>query len=158
DFALERQSELVVLRLLLAELAERVDVRILVWAGAPLPLFRPSRRDVRAMREALVKDTKIHCALDAKERPMHCHHEKTIVIDDRPALVGGIDLTSESGDRYDSSAHRSRASLGWHDACARLEGPVVGDVAEHFRTRWHEVTGERLDPVEPQEPAGDTEV
>ena len=24
---------------------------------------------------------------------MHCHHEKTIVIDDRVAFVGGIDLT-----------------------------------------------------------------
>ena len=34
---------------------------------------------------------------------MHCHHEKTIVIDDRVAFVGGIDLTSQSGDRFDSS-------------------------------------------------------
>ncbi len=158
DFALRRDGELVVLRMLLAELAERIDVRVLVWAGAPLPLFRPSRRDVRSMRERLVSDTKIQCALDAKERPMHCHHEKTIVIDDRVAFVGGIDLTSESGDRYDSSAHPSRASLGWHDACARLEGPVVGDVAEHFRMRWHEVTNERLAPVEPQKAAGATEL
>ena len=40
---------------------------------------------------------------------MHCHHEKTIVIDDRVAFVGGIDLTSESGDRYDTNDHPSRA-------------------------------------------------
>jgi phosphatidylserine/phosphatidylglycerophosphate/cardiolipin synthase-like enzyme len=158
DFALKRDGELVVLRTLLADLAERIDVRVLVWAGAPLPLFRPSRRDVRAMRERLIKETKIQCVLDPKERPMHCHHEKTIVIDDRVAFVGGIDLTSESGDRYDSSAHPSRASLGWHDASARLEGPVVEDVAQHFRMRWHEVTNEELAPVEPQEPAGRTEV
>src|SRR5690348_16669916 len=158
DFALKRDGELVVLRMLLADLAERIDVRVLVWAGAPLPLFRPSRRDVRAMRERLVSETKIQCVLDPKERPMHCHHEKTIVIDDRVAFVGGIDLTSKSGDRYDSSAHPSRASLGWHDACARLEGPVVEDVAEHFRMRWHEVTNEELAPVQPQEPAGETEI
>src|ERR1700761_2425045 len=31
---------------LLAEMAERVDVRVLVWSGAPLPLFHPSRSDV----------------------------------------------------------------------------------------------------------------
>jgi phosphatidylserine/phosphatidylglycerophosphate/cardiolipin synthase-like enzyme len=154
EFALKRDGELVVLRMLLAELAERIDVRVLVWAGAPLPLFRPSRRDVRSMREQLVQDTKVKCALDAKERPMHCHHEKTIVIDDRVAFVGGIDLTSESGDRYDSSSHPARGSFGWHDACARLEGPAVGDVAEHFRMRWHEVTEETLPPVQPQEPAG----
>lgn len=72
DFALKREGELVILRMLLAELAERINVRVLVWAGAPLPLFRPSRRDVRSMRDQLVRDTKVECALDAKERPMHC--------------------------------------------------------------------------------------
>ncbi len=157
-FALERDSEPVVLRNLLAELAERVDVRVLAWAGAPLPLFRPSRGDVRRMREQLVAKTKIDCALDAHERPMHCHHEKTIVIDDRIAFVGGIDLTSESGDRYDTNAHPPRSEVGWHDACARLEGPVVGDVAAHFRMRWHEVTGEVLPSAEPPPPAGGVEV
>jgi phosphatidylserine/phosphatidylglycerophosphate/cardiolipin synthase-like enzyme len=158
DFALKRQGELVVLRVLLAELAERVDVRVLVWAGAPLPLFRPSRGEVRKLREQLVRHTKIQCALDDKERPMHCHHEKTIVIDDRVAFVGGIDLTWSTGDRYDTNEHPSRASLGWHDAGARIEGPAVGDVAEHFRMRWHEVTGEQLAPVLPQSTAGETEI
>ena len=112
DFALEREGEPVVLRNLLAELAERVDVRVLAWAGAPLPLFRPSRHDVRKMRDELIAHTKIECALDAKERPLHCHHEKTIVIDDRVAFVGGIDLTSESGDRYDTNHHPARAERG----------------------------------------------
>jgi phosphatidylserine/phosphatidylglycerophosphate/cardiolipin synthase-like enzyme len=158
DFALKRDGEAVVLRNLLAELAERLDVRVLVWAGAPLPLFRPTRGEVRKMRERLVKYTKIECALDAKERPMHCHHEKTIVIDDRLAFVGGIDLTSESGDRYDADHHPPRANVGWHDACARIEGPAVDDVAEHFRMRWHEVTGEALAPVRPSGASGDVDV
>ena len=147
DFALERDGEPLVLRNLLGELAERVDVRVLVWAGAPLPLFRPSRKDVREMRDRLVGETKIQCALDSKERPMHCHHEKTIVVDDRVAFVGGIDLTSESGDRFDWNHHPSRADVGWHDACARIEGPAVADVGEHFRMRWREVTGETLAAV-----------
>jgi phosphatidylserine/phosphatidylglycerophosphate/cardiolipin synthase-like enzyme len=90
DFALTRDGEPEILRNLLAELAERVDVRVLVWAGAPLPLFRPSRRMVREMRRQLVDRTKIQCSLDSLERPMHCHHEKTIVIDDRIAFVGGM--------------------------------------------------------------------
>ena len=155
DFALEREGEPLVLRNLLGELAERVDVRVLVWAGAPLPLFRPSRKDVRTMRDRLVGETKIQCALDSKERPMHCHHEKTIVVDDRVAFVGGIDLTSESGDRFDWSNHPPRAAVGWHDACARIEGPAVADVGEHFRMRWNEVTGETLDAVRPSTDAGD---
>ena len=57
------------------------------------------------MRDELCRGTNIHCALDARERPLHCHHEKTIVIDDRVAFVGGIDLTAENGDRFDSSEH-----------------------------------------------------
>src|SRR5439155_12855605 len=138
EFALMREGEPLVLRNLLAELAERIDVRVLVWAGAPLPLFRPSRHEVRRMRDELTHRTRIQCGLDARERPLHCHHEKTIVIDDRIAFVGGIDLTSQDGDRYDLSDHPARAARGWHDAAARIEGPAVGDVAEHFRMRWHE--------------------
>ena len=158
EFALRRDGEPLVLRNLLAELAERIDVRVLAWAGAPLPLFRPSRRDVRRMHERLTVGTKIRCALDAKERPLHCHHEKTIVVDDCLAFVGGIDLTTEAGDRFDTHRHEARAAVGWHDASARIEGPAVADVAEHFRMRWHEVVGESLPPVRVPEPAGDLEL
>jgi phosphatidylserine/phosphatidylglycerophosphate/cardiolipin synthase-like enzyme len=157
DFAIERTGRPTILRNLLAELAERVDIRVLAWAGAPLPLFRPSRKDVREMRDQLTAGTRIRCALDAKERPLHCHHEKTIVVDDEVAFVGGIDLTSEAGDRYDRSDHPARGAIGWHDACARIEGPAVQDVANHFRTRWSEVTGESLVPPRSCEPAGDVD-
>jgi phosphatidylserine/phosphatidylglycerophosphate/cardiolipin synthase-like enzyme len=153
--ALEREGRLTVLRNLLAELAERIDVRVLVWAGAPLPLFRPSRGEVRDMQRQLTAHTRIQCALDAKERPLHCHHEKTIVIDDKVAFVGGIDLTSEAGDRYDSPDHPARGAVGWHDASARIQGPAVQDVADHFRLRWREVTGALLPPAAPPESAGD---
>jgi phosphatidylserine/phosphatidylglycerophosphate/cardiolipin synthase-like enzyme len=158
DFALTRDPEPTILRNLLAELAERVEVRVLVWAGAPLPLNRLSRATVRKMRENLCRGTQIHCELDAKERPMHCHHEKTIVIDDRVAFVGGIDLTSEGGDRFDSSAHPARSGVGWHDASARIAGPAVADVAEHFRMRWQEVSGTEIAGPGTVAPAGNVEL
>jgi phosphatidylserine/phosphatidylglycerophosphate/cardiolipin synthase-like enzyme len=110
------------------------------------------------MRERLCTGTQIRCALDAKERPMHCHHEKTIVVDDRVAFVGGIDLTSEAGDRFDSSGHRARGQVGWHDASARVAGPAVADIAEHFRMRWREVSGEESPSAEAVEPAGNVEL
>ena len=103
------------------------------------------------MRDELCRGTNIHCALDSRERPLHCHHEKTIVIDDRVAFVGGIDLTAENGDRFDSSEHHARAAVGWHDVSTRIEGPAVADVSAHFRMRWREVTGETLRP--PMRPA-----
>jgi phosphatidylserine/phosphatidylglycerophosphate/cardiolipin synthase-like enzyme len=137
----------VLLRELLAEAAEAVDVRVLLWAGAPVPAFSPRRASVRTLRDELVRGTRINAALDANERPMHCHHEKLVVIDDEVAFVGGIDLTELGGDRWDSPAHPARGRLGWHDVAARLRGPAVADVARHFAQRWQAVTGERLEGV-----------
>ena len=128
------------MRTLLARLAERIDVRVLLWKGAPIPVFRPSRGDVREVQQKLTRHTKIQCALDSCTGASHCHHEKTIVIDDRIAYVGGIDLTVDGGDPYDTPNHRARGGIGWHDAAVRIEGPAVQDVAEHFRLRWHGAT------------------
>jgi phosphatidylserine/phosphatidylglycerophosphate/cardiolipin synthase-like enzyme len=155
DFVLEDGDAPVVVRDLLAAAATRVDVRVLLWAGAPVPVFTPARRLVRAVRDELCRAGPIHCALDAHERPLHCHHEKSIVIDGEIAYVGGIDLTSLAGDRRDSQRHPARAALGWHDVTTRTRGPLVADVAEHFNLRWYAVTGERLPASPPPAPAGE---
>ena len=109
-------------------------------------------------RAELVAAGRIRCELDPRERPLHCHHEKTIVIDGREAFVGGIDLTSLSGDRRDSSRHPARAAVGWHDVTSVVKGPVVSDVAEHFALRWREVTGERVAVGTPDPAAGSSTV
>ena len=155
DFALTRHEKPTILRRLLADVAARVSVRVLVWAGAPIPVLRPWRGDVRKLREQLTAGTRVHCALDARERPMHCHHEKTIVIDDRVAFVGGIDLTNFKGDRWDTQDHHPRGAIGWHDVATRIEGPAVQDVAQSFSMRWQAITGEGLPPVVAPSPAGD---
>jgi phosphatidylserine/phosphatidylglycerophosphate/cardiolipin synthase-like enzyme len=155
---LTRGDEPVVVRNLLAELAERVEVRVLLWGGAPVRLFRPSRTDVRLVRDELCEKTKVDCEIDSCLGPLHCHHEKTIVIDDRVAFVGGIDLTLNAGDPFDSSQHVARGSVGWHDAAVRLRGPAVADVAEHFRLRWTAARVEQLAPAVEQAEAGDVEV
>jgi phosphatidylserine/phosphatidylglycerophosphate/cardiolipin synthase-like enzyme len=158
DFGLTRDDCALRLRDLLGELAERVDVRVLLWAGAPLPLFTPARAAVRRVREELVRGTRVRCALDQHERPMHCHHEKLVIIDGELAFVGGIDLTSLGGDRFDSGDHPMRGRLGWHDAASLVGGPAVADVAAHFNARWREVTGEQLEAAPTPGPAGDVEL
>jgi phosphatidylserine/phosphatidylglycerophosphate/cardiolipin synthase-like enzyme len=157
-FELTRDGDRANVRTLLAELAKRIDVRVLVWAGSPFPLFRPDRRDVDGVRHALAFGTRIQFAADAKERPMHCHHEKLVIVDDRVAFVGGIDLTSYDGDRWDTQEHRARGAVGWHDAAVALRGPIVADVAEHFRLRWSEVTDEELPTAPRRRRAGDVEL
>jgi phosphatidylserine/phosphatidylglycerophosphate/cardiolipin synthase-like enzyme len=158
-FGLSRDEDARRVRDVLAEAAERVDVRVLLWAGAPVPVFKPTRAQVREARAELVRGTRIQCALDARERPMHCHHEKLVIVDGEIAFVNGIDLTTLAGDRYDTREHPVRGGLGWHDVGTCLRGPAVADVAEHFAARWREVDGTPA-PAPPPDvpPAGGSEV
>jgi phosphatidylserine/phosphatidylglycerophosphate/cardiolipin synthase-like enzyme len=159
-FALVRDEPPVLLRELLREAAESVEVRVLLWAGAPVPLFAPRRASVREARDQLVRGTRIKAALDSHERPMHCHHEKLAVVDDEVAFVGGIDLTDLGGDRYDTPEHPARGRMGWHDVASRIRGPAVADVARHVAQRWEAVTGEHVEaePTAAVAGAGDVEL
>jgi phosphatidylserine/phosphatidylglycerophosphate/cardiolipin synthase-like enzyme len=158
-FALERGEPPTVLRELLAEAVARgADVRLLLWAGAPLRVFTPARADVRAAAAEFARDTGVRVALDDHERLLHCHHEKLVVVDDEVAFVGGVDLTDLGGDRWDTGRHPARGRLGWHDAGTRLRGPIVADVAEHLDMRWTEVTGEHVPAAPVPAPAGDATV
>jgi phosphatidylserine/phosphatidylglycerophosphate/cardiolipin synthase-like enzyme len=151
DFEIERGAERLTLQELLAEAAARVEVRVLLWAGAPSPLGHTGRTAIKHIAEAF-EAAGVQVGLDSKERPLHCHHEKVAAIDDRVAFVGGIDATDLKGDRYDSPAHPLRGEIGWHDVTTLLRGPIVDDVARHFAMRWHEVTEQRLrEPVPPVE-------
>jgi phosphatidylserine/phosphatidylglycerophosphate/cardiolipin synthase-like enzyme len=153
-FELVRGESTTVLGSLLAEVAERADVRVLVWAGSPVPVFHPTRSEVADAVETLTRQTRIRCEPDPREHPFHCHHEKTVIVDGQTAFVGGIDMTDLAGDRFDTSAHPARRRLGWHDVGTRLHGPAVRDVADHFAVRWRELTGEQLSMAPAPPPAG----
>jgi phosphatidylserine/phosphatidylglycerophosphate/cardiolipin synthase-like enzyme len=158
-FALERGEPPMVLRELLAQAVARgVEVRVLLWAGAPLRVFTPARADVRADARELSRGTGVRVAVDDHERLLHCHHEKVVVVDEEVAFVGGVDLTDLGGDRWDTAQHPARGRLGWHDAGSRLRGPIVADVAEHLDLRWTAVTGEELPPVRVPARTGNTTV
>ena len=156
-FALTRGEEPAIVHDLLADVSRGVDVRVILWAGAPVPVIRPDRRDVRRVRNELVARSRVKVALDAREHLIHCHHEKIVVVDDELAFVGGLDLTDRDGDRYDERIHPCRGRLGWHDLAFRIRGPLVADVAGHFAARWSAVTGEHLPPAPAPDPAGETE-
>jgi len=154
-FELVRGERRVGLGDLLAEAAERIDVRVLVWAGAPVPVFHPTRREVADAVATLTRGTRIRCEIDPREHPFHCHHEKTVVVDGETAFVGGIDMTDYAGDRYDTLDHPARRRLGWHDVAARVRGPAVADVQDHFALRWRELTADELPRTSAPGPAGD---
>jgi phosphatidylserine/phosphatidylglycerophosphate/cardiolipin synthase-like enzyme len=82
------------------------------WAGVPVPVSAV-RRD--SVRDELVRGTRIKVALDSNERPMYCHHQRLVVIDDEVAFVGGIDVTDLGRDRYPTPEHPGRGRMGWQD-------------------------------------------
>jgi phosphatidylserine/phosphatidylglycerophosphate/cardiolipin synthase-like enzyme len=158
ELNLTREEDPVVLRNLLSDVARRIDVRLLVWEGAPFPVFRPTKRDVQSYMKVFTRGTNIQAETDSCVRLKYSHHEKIVVVDDEIAFVGGIDLTLDGGDPFDTSKHPSRGQVGWHDAAIRIEGPAVADVANHFRLRWRGPGEERLPEPPVPEPKGDVEL
>ena len=91
--------------------------------------------------------------------PLGCsHHQKLVVIDDRFAVCGGIDMTS---DRWDTSDHnhedlRRRRNNGtsygpWHDITMMLEGDAARALGDLGRRRWRQAGGKPMKPCEAQE-------
>lgn len=138
----------------LNEAAQRLPVRILLWAGAPL-LLQPTTRGTSVVRETIEQYCRgdIQCRLDHSAHISHCHHQKSVVVDGQVAFVGGMDLTTFQGDRWDTTRHPLRAGPNWHDVQVRIEGEAVADVEHNFRQRWSAVTGQ--DDLPHREPATD---
>lgn len=53
---------------------------------------------------------------------LHRDHKKMVIVDDRVAYVGGINV--------------SEHNFAWHDFMVRLEGPVLSDVVADFTSTW----------------------
>jgi phosphatidylserine/phosphatidylglycerophosphate/cardiolipin synthase-like enzyme len=131
----------------LNETSQHAEVYVLLWSGAPA-LFEPTTRMVEEARSTLRRIApRVHCELDHRAHFSHDHHQKAITVDGRIAYVGGIDLRTFQGDRWDVAAHPLRFGPNWHDVQMRLEGEVVADVERNFCDRWNAVTGERLQPL-----------
>jgi phosphatidylserine/phosphatidylglycerophosphate/cardiolipin synthase-like enzyme len=131
----------------LAVTAQRLPVRVLLWSGA-VALIRPTTRTVKRIQSRLNNaGGDLVCSLDSTAVFTHCHHQKAIVIDGQVAFVGGIDLTTFAGDRWDTPDHVLRAGVNWHDVALRIEGEAVADVEANFRQRWEAVTGDDALPT-----------
>ncbi|HZT96756.1 MAG TPA: phospholipase D family protein [Chloroflexota bacterium] len=132
----------------LRDVSARAEVYVLLWSGAPA-LFEPNTKMVESMRRQLLEVAPdVHCELDRTAPFSHDHHQKAVTVDGRVAYVGGMDLTTFQGDRWDTASHRLRSGVGWHDVQARLSGQIVHDVEENFCQRWNASIGGPLAPIE----------
>jgi phosphatidylserine/phosphatidylglycerophosphate/cardiolipin synthase-like enzyme/uncharacterized membrane protein YdjX (TVP38/TMEM64 family) len=86
---------------------------------------------------------RLHFLLDNAHVVGASHHQKLVVVDDRVAFVGGIDLTIRRWDnqdhRVDDSARRGpdgECYAPMHDAEICVDGQAAGALAELARERW----------------------
>ncbi|MDP9375128.1 MAG: phospholipase D family protein, partial [Chloroflexota bacterium] len=127
----------------LREVSERVPVKILVWSGSAF-LFQPSKRRTKHACDELQREApRVDIRLDNRARATHSHHQKMIVVDGQVGFVGGLDLTTLEGDRWDEPGHPLRYGLNWHDVELEVRGEAVADLEANFTQRWEAVTGER---------------
>jgi cardiolipin synthase len=69
------------------------------------------------------------------------NHRKLLVVDDRVAYFGGMNLVDQSGIHTYAEMEALPASAGWRDVHVRLTGPQADEVAESFERSWRMAHG-----------------
>ena len=135
----------------IVERSSELELFILKWDGAMV--MELAQQAVPTL--ALKRTDRVHFALDSHHPVGATHHQKVVVVDDRLAFCGGIDVTTG---RWDTAQHREnderrRTPDGdiekpWHDVTTALEGPIARALGDLARERWHKACGEKLDAPE----------
>jgi cardiolipin synthase len=69
-------------------------------------------------------------------------HRKLLVIDDRVAYFGGMNVVDVASAVAAARAEHLPLSASWRDVHVRLEGPQQGEIAESFERSWKLALGE----------------
>jgi phospholipase D1/2 len=143
---------------LLSWLAKRrpdLKIRILCWDEGLINLAGRGTTLLRVLRWKLGR--RITMKWDGKHPLDGSHHQKILVVDDKVAFCGGIDIT---GSRWDTRRHRDeepgrrrpftgRRYEPWHDAIMAVDGKCAEALGDLARLRWTAATGKRL-PTPPR--------
>lgn len=134
---------------------EMLEVRLLIWEGASL--FALERQHLPRMKRPWGDHPRISLVWDRDTPKLGSQHQKIVVVDDRVAFAGGMDLTKS---RWDDHRHlrrdRRRRNPGlipsygdpYHDAMIVVDGDAARTLGEWSRERWRRATGEPLDAPE----------
>lgn len=145
----------------LAELLDYVARRqrglqchVLIWDYAAF--YAVERDPFSRLRFGLGTHRRVHFGFDDHHPLGASHHQKMVVVDDRLAFVGGIDLTHH---RWDTTEHATDNPLRrnlfgltygpYHEVQAMVDGPVAASLGVLARRRWRQRGRARLPPVAP---------
>ena len=135
----------------LAKHRPQVSVHILRWDWGAAKLLARGTTVLRLID--WMRTPQIRFKLDGAHPAGASHHQKIVVIDDRLAFCGGIDMTAT---RWDTREHRdadkrrkrptTRRQYGpWHDSTMAVDGAAAQALGELARERWATAGG---DPIE----------
>ncbi len=118
-----------------------LHVNILDWDFSVLYTFK--REYLPAWKFSWKTGQRVHFHLDNYLPPGASHHQKIVVIDDRIAFTGGIDLTHVRWDTPEHLPDDPRRSDSWeenyppfHDVQILVDGEPAAFLGELFRQRW----------------------
>ncbi|MCG6859896.1 MAG: phospholipase D-like domain-containing protein [Chromatiaceae bacterium] len=116
-------------------------------------IYATERELLPALRLRVQAPPRFHFRLDDSHPKGASHHQKVVVIDDRVAFVGGIDLSRW---RWDTSRHLpndprrtdpdGKPYPPFHDLMVMLEGDAAARLGDLARERWRRARGWKLRP------------
>jgi len=127
-----------------------LHVNVLIW-DYPM-LFAKGRELPPIYNFGWSPHRRVHVSYDGKMWVGASHHQKIVVIDDRIAFCGGLDLTQS---RWDTPDHRPgdprRANPGseksyapFHDVMMAVDGDAARALGRVARERWSKAVGKEL--------------
>lgn len=137
-----------------AVLAERPQLRIHVLNWDFAMLYALERELLPAYRTGWRRHRGMSFVMDGRHPIGASHHQKIVVVDDRVAFVGGLDITKC---RWDTPEHASDNPLRhdadgnpyppFHDVQAMVDGDTAAALGELARARWKRATGREATPA-----------
>ena len=142
----------------LARHRPQVSVHILRWDLGATKLLARGTTIFRLANWA--RTPQINFKLDGAHPPGASHHQKIVVIDDKLAFCGGIDMTAtrwDTREHRDADERRKRPTTGrrykpWHDATMAMDGAAARALGILSRERWATAGG---DPLPTPDAGGD---
>jgi phosphatidylserine/phosphatidylglycerophosphate/cardiolipin synthase-like enzyme/uncharacterized membrane protein YdjX (TVP38/TMEM64 family) len=124
-----------------------LDVRVLIW-DYPM-IFGTDREFPPIYGLGWKPHRRVRIRYDNTQPVAGSHHQKVVVIDDRIAFCGGLDLTAR---RWDTPEHRpaearrqadESAYPPFHDVMMMVDGGAARALGELARERWRLATGRK---------------
>lgn len=131
---------------------------VLAWDFALIYAFE--REAFPQLKLGWTTHQRLHFELDNMHPLGASQHQKIVIVDDRVAFCGGLDLC---GARWDTPEHKHddprrhdpplKPHAPFHDVQMMVAGDAAASLGAVARDRWFRCTGERIAPPAPDRPA-----